>query len=286
MPAITVGMPVLNGEVFLEHALRSLSAQSFGDFALVVSDNGSTDRTPEILAEAAEKDRRIRVIRQASNIGGLPNFRFVLEAAETEFFMWAAYDDWHEPDYLEKLHWALTRDKALGLAVPSVARMKSDTEVSARTEPPVLSGLARSGRAIALMRGSQGGWIYGLFRREAVRRAFDDAVAAFPEPWAGDHLTVLPFLVNDITAAVPETTFYQRETGLSDARYRPKTAGELWPFMMRFMGYGSHVISQSRLNPWEKTLLYAYLPRYAGMKAEKWNRVFRRTLFGPWRREE
>ncbi|HAZ27036.1 TPA: glycosyltransferase family 2 protein, partial [Candidatus Acetothermia bacterium] len=47
-PTVTVVVPVLNEEEFLEETLRSLRAQTFTDFELLVVDNGSTDRSPEI----------------------------------------------------------------------------------------------------------------------------------------------------------------------------------------------------------------------------------------------
>ena len=48
-PRVTIGLPVYNGERFLEQTLDSLLAQSYTDFELIISDNASTDRTEEIL---------------------------------------------------------------------------------------------------------------------------------------------------------------------------------------------------------------------------------------------
>ena len=47
-PRVSVGMPVYNSERYLEEALESLLAQSFGDFELVVSDKASSDRTGDL----------------------------------------------------------------------------------------------------------------------------------------------------------------------------------------------------------------------------------------------
>jgi glycosyltransferase involved in cell wall biosynthesis len=66
---VSVVMPVRDGERFLREALESTLAQTLADFELVVVDDGSTDSTPTILDEAAQRDGRVRVRRQQP--GGL-----------------------------------------------------------------------------------------------------------------------------------------------------------------------------------------------------------------------
>lgn len=61
-PAVSILMPVRNEERFLPAALASLVRQTMQDWELVAVDDGSTDATPEILARAAEKDPRVRVL--------------------------------------------------------------------------------------------------------------------------------------------------------------------------------------------------------------------------------
>ncbi len=69
MPEISILMPVRNEEQYLPAALDSLYRQTCDDWELIAVDDGSHDRTPIILAEAARKDRRITVIRREA--GGL-----------------------------------------------------------------------------------------------------------------------------------------------------------------------------------------------------------------------
>jgi glycosyltransferase involved in cell wall biosynthesis len=64
-PKISVVMPVWNGERYLREAVESILNQTFHDFEFIILDDGSTDRTPEILAEFAARDSRVRVIRLA-----------------------------------------------------------------------------------------------------------------------------------------------------------------------------------------------------------------------------
>jgi glycosyltransferase involved in cell wall biosynthesis len=58
-PRVSLGMPVVNDERYLEEALGSLLGQSFDDFEFVISDNASTDRTGDICRAYATKDERI-----------------------------------------------------------------------------------------------------------------------------------------------------------------------------------------------------------------------------------
>ena len=82
-------------------SVRSLQAQTVGEFTLIVSDNASTDGTSEALEKIAGEDDRVRYSRNETNIGGEANFNRVLALAETEFFVWAGADDLWEPRFLE-----------------------------------------------------------------------------------------------------------------------------------------------------------------------------------------
>ncbi len=90
-PKISIGMPVYNGEKFIDRAIESLLSQNFIDFELIISDNASTDDTG-ILCQKYN-DNRIKYYRQHNNIGLISNFKFVLDKAVGEYFMWAASDD-------------------------------------------------------------------------------------------------------------------------------------------------------------------------------------------------
>jgi len=86
MPEITVGMPVYNGEQFVEESIKSVLAQTFDDFELLISDNCSTDRTAEICREYAARDRRIRYWCNDRNLGAAGNYNILYEQAAAPFF--------------------------------------------------------------------------------------------------------------------------------------------------------------------------------------------------------
>lgn len=103
IPVVSIGMPVYNGAKYIKEALDSLLAQTFSDFELIISDNASTDETREICEEYAGKDKRIKYVRQAENMGGLANFNYVFDHAKGRYFSWLACDDALEPGFLEKI---------------------------------------------------------------------------------------------------------------------------------------------------------------------------------------
>src|SRR5262245_64695053 len=101
-PRVTLGMPVYNGEAFLEEALRSLLGQTFEDFELVISDNASTDRTRSICLDYAARDRRIRYDRNEVNLGFCRNQNYVIESCTREYFLLTHHDDIRAPHYLDR----------------------------------------------------------------------------------------------------------------------------------------------------------------------------------------
>ncbi len=125
-PRVSVGLPVYNGQPYVEAAIRSLLAQTFHDFELIVSDNASTDGTERICRRLAEADRRIRYVRQPRNLGAMANFNRVVELARGEYFKWAAHDDVHEPPYLERCVEILDRDPDVVLVFPRLRDVDAD----------------------------------------------------------------------------------------------------------------------------------------------------------------
>ena len=92
-PKVSVGLPVYNGQEFLEKALECILGQDFEDFELIISDNASVDETGDICRSYAAKDKRIHYSRNDVNIGAARNYNKVFHAAKGKYFRWAAHDD-------------------------------------------------------------------------------------------------------------------------------------------------------------------------------------------------
>jgi hypothetical protein len=116
MTRVSVGIPVYNGEKYLAETLDSLLAQSLQEFEIVISDDASTDRTPEICRCYEAKDSRIRYSRNARNIGGAPNFNRVVKLSRAPLFHGGACDALYEPSFLARCVDALERDPGVVLS--------------------------------------------------------------------------------------------------------------------------------------------------------------------------
>lgn len=96
-PKVTVVVPVLNEESFLAETLASLRHQTFTDFELVVVDNGSTDRSPEIAKEFADK------IVLEPRRGALHAMHRGFSEATGELIACADADTLYPPHWIERL---------------------------------------------------------------------------------------------------------------------------------------------------------------------------------------
>ncbi len=103
MPAVSVAIPAFNTERFLGRCLDSVQGQSFRDLDILCIDDGSTDRTPDILRERAASDGRIRVVTLPGNHGAPYVRNLAIDAAVGKYLYYIDSDDWIDPDYLEAM---------------------------------------------------------------------------------------------------------------------------------------------------------------------------------------
>ena len=115
-PRLIVGMPVFNGAGYIREALDSVLAQTYQDFTILVSDNGSVDETVAIVEEYAARDPRISLQRHATNIGAHRNYNSLVTATDSELFKWMAHDDLIAPTFLSDCIALLDADPSASLA--------------------------------------------------------------------------------------------------------------------------------------------------------------------------
>jgi len=113
-PALSVVLAVFNGERFLRQALDSVLGQGFAGFELIVVDDGSTDTSPEILAEYGARDPRVRAHRQ-SNQGASAALNFGIGLAQAPLIARLDADDLALPGRFERQVRFLGENPAVGM---------------------------------------------------------------------------------------------------------------------------------------------------------------------------
>ncbi len=122
-PRLSIGLPVFNGELYIKDTLDAILSQKFSDFELIISDNASTDRTPEICREYAQKDKRIVYFRSKKNHGSTWNFNNAFMLSSGFYFKWTAHDDLHHPENLLKCIQVLDRDPSIILCYTKICNI-------------------------------------------------------------------------------------------------------------------------------------------------------------------
>jgi glycosyltransferase involved in cell wall biosynthesis len=171
-PQITVGVIVYNGAPTLRRAVESILNQSCQSFTIHISDDNSRDGTPEIGRSLAAEHNRVVFCRQPRNLGPANNFRFLLERASTEYFMWLAADDYLEPTYLERMIAVLNADPSVVACVSRVWFVKPDgsRRLAEGTYPLLADPLTNL--AVYLSQPNDNSRFYALYRTSALRKAF------------------------------------------------------------------------------------------------------------------
>ena len=103
-PFFYICIPVYNMAATVRLSIASVQAQTFSDWELIIVDNASTDGIWEILLAEASRDPRIRIFRNASNIGLSENWNACLGHVRGEWIGTLAAADIYMPDALEHVY--------------------------------------------------------------------------------------------------------------------------------------------------------------------------------------
>src|SRR3990167_2934523 len=191
MTKVFIGMPAYNGERFIREAIESVIGQSYADWVMLISDDASTDKTRAICEEYTKKDSRITYYRQEKNIGMFPNFKFLLDHADNEYFMWAAQDDMREPDYLGVCVKHLNENKDLGVTTTCTTLIDSkgepvlnELELARLSGKPSFTSVAQYILQPEIL--GKCNLMYGVWRTEATRATWK----AYPQrtTWGQDYI--------------------------------------------------------------------------------------------------
>lgn len=188
MPAISIIVPVYRAEAHLERCVRSILAQRFADFELILVDDGSPDTCPLLCDAWARSDPRIRVLhRENGGAGAARNAG--LRIATGDFIGFVDSDDWIQPEMYARMH-ALITEVGADMCLCDYRCVTRENERPPRSGRPEVELLDRSGYLDRFFRvhgekNSYGVWL-GLYSREmlagfsfAEGRTCEDVLACF-----------------------------------------------------------------------------------------------------------
>ena len=211
---VGIGMTLHNRAPWLREAVDSLLAQSYGDFSLVLVDDGSTDDTETIARSYENGDRRVKYMRLPERRGMVSAWRTAFEQASAHggrFFAWASdHDKWH-PQWLETLMQALESSPSVVLAYPLTQRIDPlGKPLSKPARQFETFGVTDRSARWALLNGSDavaaGDMVYGLMRTDAVRDA-----GIFRAVLSPDRLLIAELTLQGEIRQVPELLWYRRQ---------------------------------------------------------------------------
>ncbi|BAY25923.1 glycosyltransferase involved in cell wall biogenesis [Calothrix sp. NIES-2100] len=128
-PKVSVVVPAYNVSGYLEAALFSVECQSFGDYEVLIVDDGSTDETAEIALTFSRRDSRFQLLQKPN--GGLSSARnYGLHHAQGEYIALLDGDDTYHPDKLAVHIAKLDKSPEIGVTYSASRAIRDDGQVT------------------------------------------------------------------------------------------------------------------------------------------------------------
>lgn len=277
IPRVSIGVPVYNGERYIAETLDSLLAQTYTDFELIICDNASTDRTPQICQTYTGKDARVRYVRNPQNIGASRNYTLALGLSSGEYFRWANSDDLFGAEGLARCVEVLDRDPSVVLAYPRTKFIDERSNVISEyaDEMHVQSPRASERFAQALEKLGFVNVIYGLMRADILRRT--GLLRGFP---GGDIPLVAELALYGKFHEIPEFLFFRRLHPTASSSYKdnvsltqeffdPSTKGKISLRNWRHLWTHAGSVWRAPVRSAEKMRLWLYILRRGVWKRDK-----------------
>lgn len=175
-PSVSVITTVRNRERFLEAAVKSVRAQTFGDFEHILFDDGSDDRSLEVARRLASEDERVRVVA-SEHVGVVRALKSAHEHVRAPLVCWLDSDDLLVSTAIEETHGVLARRPDIGLVFTDHVLIDESSRLIAR--PPSRSTPFAPEQLLTELVSFQ----FRLFRREVFDRCggIDESFTAAPD---------------------------------------------------------------------------------------------------------
>ncbi|MDD4274563.1 MAG: glycosyltransferase [Desulfobacter postgatei] len=275
---VSVIMPCYNAEQFLEESVSSVLNQTYKNLELIVVDDGSTDRSLDILKKIQTKDKRLHIIQQ-KNKGPAPARNKGLKNARGNFIAFLDSDDFWDLTFIEKLEKALSSkpELKLGLAYCGWQNIGLSANKSKPFIPPDYNQMNLSERFLEGCR-----W---PIHAPLIKKACFDKIGGFNEHWCNceDYdlwLRMSPFIQ---VILVPEVlAFYRHHEGEQVTKNRALVARNHWKIQKKFISNSPDIaqkLGKKKLNDLTKgELLHRAYICYWDRDLDAAHKIFRMVI--------
>jgi glycosyltransferase involved in cell wall biosynthesis len=137
-PLISIVLPTYNGSRFIRESLDSCLAQTYQNWELIIVDDCSTDTTPQIIAEYAARDSRIRVHRNKINLKLPASLNAGFDLARGEFLTWTSDDNAYRPEALAVMCQYLQDHPSVGVVYTDYSLIDDNSAIVeyVKVDPP------------------------------------------------------------------------------------------------------------------------------------------------------
>ena len=255
-PRVSVILPTYNGAKFIAESIKSIIAQKFTDWELIIVNYCSTDETLDIVTKFADQDKRIKVISNKENkkLPGALNVGFA--AANGEYFTWTSDDNIARANWLETMVNALDSD-------PGIAMVVADMDYMDENEKFMETASSRYQHRNA----KQLAYICNVGAAFMYRRAIADKVGKYDESTfcAEDYDYWCRIALNGNIKYIPDNIYrYRRHGGSLTATKRNQQIAKTSAINKK---YYAQFITRYKMNWWQRQkmmfLLYPHVPKTA-----------------------
>lgn len=252
--SVSVIVPVYNGERYLSACLDSLIRQTLHAIEIIVVDDCSTDKTPNILQEYAKKDERIHVIRNETNLRQGLSRNKALATARGEYVGFVDSDDWVDASYFEQLYLAATREHASIAKAEALWVHRNGSIVKKFSLNEAISNGIKRGEPLPVLFTCEF-WTAIYLRSDLIKQEI-----TFPNLSNAQDLVFLFRATSRLSgfAAVPDVFYYYRQHDNSTTALRTK---EYYDNILQAGEYMLTFISSAPNSPRNKGLLAIYVIR-------------------------
>jgi glycosyltransferase involved in cell wall biosynthesis len=214
-PRVSVGIPTYNRPDGLLRTIKQITAQSYTNLEIVISNNASPNPMIAAIADhCATLDSRIKVYHQTENVGVIRNFKFVLRAATSEYFMWAADDDEWDVRFVEVCLEQMT-SHSVGTVMPGFQRHFRALNNLGVAQLPRMEGKDRFADVMAFYQCMAHSIFYGLHKKSTIAWYLEE-----DDGLNDDEYFLMRQMLRNGVLTIPDQILYR--AGIDDAQYTIK----------------------------------------------------------------